>query len=51
MDNFLKVYFLFKDNRPTCNCFAQIYHAPKKSDCYEHQILNIMSQSLKTNEK
>lgn len=32
-------------------CFAQIYRAPKRSDCYQHQILKITSQSLKLKEK
>lgn len=32
-------------------CFAQIYHAPNWIDCYEHRILNFMSQSLKLYEK
>lgn len=31
--------------------FAQKYRAPKGGDCYEHRILNIVSQSLKFNEK
>lgn len=31
--------------------FAQKYCAPKGGDFYEHRILNIVSQSLKFNEK
>lgn len=31
--------------------FGQIYRAPKISDFYEHQILNIRSQSLNLYEK
>lgn len=31
--------------------FAQIYHAAKRSNCYEHRYLNVMSQSVKVNEK
>lgn len=31
--------------------FAQIYRELKRSDCYEHRVLNITPQSLKHNER
>lgn len=30
---------------------VQVYHAPNRSDCYKHQILNISSQSQKSMKK